>query len=249
MPLDYAVKCPTLGVSTQLTVGITVRKFETRSTVSRLDDLKGQLPRMAPLPLCRPAGTRSSNWHSSCNLMGETLVLLRAAKPIADCRRRRVAMPARKVKEFLDRKHVKYVAVQHSPAYTAQTVAASAHIPAKELAKTVMIMVDGWMAMAVLPASYQIDFDLLKDATGARDIALATEKEFKDRFPDCETGAMPPFGNFYDMPVFVAESLAEDVYIAFSAGSHREVMIMAYEDYKRVVAPRVLKFSAEIMAL
>ena len=158
-------------------------------------------------------------------------------------------MPLRKVKEFLNRRHVKYVVIEHSPACTAHAVAESAHIPAKELAKTVMISVDGQMAMAVLPASYQIDFDRLRDAIGSAHVSLANAREFREKFPDCETGAMPPFGNLYGMRVYVSDTLAEDAYIAFSAGSHREVILMAYADYDKLVAPKVLEFSLEILAL
>ena len=103
--------------------------------------------------------------------------------------------------------------------------------------------------MAVLPASYQIDFERMRDAIGSSHISLASEREFKKRFPDCETGAMPPFGNLYSMPVYVSDTLAEDAYIAFSAGSHRQLILMAYADYERLVAPIVLEFSAEILAL
>lgn len=158
-------------------------------------------------------------------------------------------MPARKMREYLNKNHIQYVTVQHSPAFTAQAVAASAHIPSKEMAKTVMIEVDGKMAMAVLPASYQVEFEQLKEALNAQDISLMHEKDFKDHFPDCEPGAMPPFGNLYGMPVFVAESLAEDEYIAFSAGSHHEVVLMTYADYQRLVAPSIVKFTAEVLAV
>jgi len=104
-------------------------------------------------------------------------------------------MPVKQLKEFLDSKNIKYITISHSPAYTAQAIAASAHVSGKELAKTVMVKVDGKMAMAVLPASYQVDFDLITEAVGARKIELASEAEFKDLFPECEVGAMPPFGN------------------------------------------------------
>jgi Ala-tRNA(Pro) deacylase len=100
-----------------------------------------------------------------------------------------------------------------------------------------------------LPASNQIEFDELKLALGTANVNLLREDDFKDRFPDCESGAMPPFGNLYGMPVFVADSLAQDDYMAFSAGSHHEVVIMTYADYARLVNPRVVKFSAEILAL
>ena len=156
-------------------------------------------------------------------------------------------MPARKMREYLNKNDIRYVTVQHSPAYTAQAVAASAHVPSKEMAKTVMLDIDGKMAMAVLPASYQVNFEQLKDALNAEEVGLLHEKDFKDHFPDCEPGAMPPFGNLYGMPVFVAESLAEDEYIAFSAGSHREVVLMTYADYQRLVAPSIVKFTTETL--
>ncbi len=113
-------------------------------------------------------------------------------------------MPARKLKEFLDSHNIKYVTISHSPSYSAQEIAASAHIPGKELAKTVMVKINGKMAMAVLPASYKVEFDLLKEVASASKVELASEQEFKDMFPDCEIGAMPPFGNLYGMEVFVA---------------------------------------------
>jgi Ala-tRNA(Pro) deacylase len=127
--------------------------------------------------------------------------------------------------------------------FTAQEIAASAHIPGKELAKTVMVKIDGKMAMAVLPASYRIDFDLLQGATGASTIELASEEEFEDLFPDCEVGAMPPFGNLYGMDVFAAASLAEDTDIAFNAGSHSELIRLPYKDFEKLVGPKVLQFS------
>jgi Ala-tRNA(Pro) deacylase len=155
-------------------------------------------------------------------------------------------MPVKRLKEFLDSHNMKYVTISHSRAFTAQETATSAHIPRKELAKTVMVKADGKMAMAVLPASYKVDFDLLKKATGSGKIEIADEEEFKGLFPGCEVGAMPPFGNLYGMDVFVAKSLAEDEEIAFNAGSHRELVRMAYKDFERLVKPRVMKFSVEI---
>lgn len=152
-------------------------------------------------------------------------------------------MPVKKLKDFLDKSRIKYVTIKHSEAYTAQEIAASADIPGKELAKTVMVKLDGKMAMTVLPASYRVHFDMLKTATGAKEIELATEKEFKDLFPECDVGAMPPFGNLYDMDVFVAETLTEDEDIAFNAGSHTELIRLAYKDFERLVEPKVVKFS------
>lgn len=155
-------------------------------------------------------------------------------------------MPVKRLKEFLDSHNIKYVTISHSRAFTAQETATSAHIPGKELAKAVVVKINGKMAMAVLPASYKVDFDLLKKVTGASKVEIAGEKEFKDLFPDCEAGAMPPFGNLYGMEVFVAQSLTEDEKIAFNAGSHRELVKMAYKDFERLVNPKVMKFSVEI---
>ncbi|MCX7012382.1 MAG: deacylase [Candidatus Sumerlaeota bacterium] len=148
-------------------------------------------------------------------------------------------MPARRLKEFLDSHKVKYVSISHSPAYTAQQIAASAHISGKEIAKTVMIKVDGKMAMAVLPASCKVDFNLLRKAAGGKKVELAGEQEFQSAFPECETGAMPPFGHLYGMDVFAAEQLAEDAEIAFNAGSHTELIRLAYADFERLAKPRV----------
>ena len=152
-------------------------------------------------------------------------------------------MLARKVKDFLNEHGIRYVVIHHSPAYTAQEIAASAHIPGKELAKAVVVKLDGRMALAVLPASYRVDFTRLAAAAGVSRAELASEEEFKGLFPDCETGAMPPFGNLYGMEVFVSEQLAEDDHIAFNAGTHTEVMRLAYPDFARLVKPKVARFT------
>jgi Ala-tRNA(Pro) deacylase len=152
-------------------------------------------------------------------------------------------MPVAKMKKFLDEHEIKYACIQHSPAYTAQEVAASAHVSGKELAKTVMVRIDGQMAMAVLPASRQVDRELLRRSAGADDVEIPSEAEFKDLFPDCEIGAMPPFGNLYGMPVFVEQHLTEDKEIAFNAGTHSELVKLAYYDYERLVAPKIAAFS------
>ncbi|MFA3783360.1 aminoacyl-tRNA deacylase [Melioribacteraceae bacterium 4301-Me] len=152
-------------------------------------------------------------------------------------------MPSQKVKEFLDQHKIKYVTIKHSLAFTAQEIAASAHIKGKELAKTVLVKVDGKMIMTVLPASYKIDFDLLKKYLGCNNCRLANETEFKDKFPDCEVGAMPPFGNLFNMEVVVADSIAKNEFIAFNACSHTELIQMEYKDFEKLVKPRVLSFS------
>lgn len=152
-------------------------------------------------------------------------------------------MPSKKLKSFLDENKIKYVSIQHSSAYTAQEIAAIAHIPGKDLAKTVIIKIDGKMAMAVLPASFKVSFDNLKDTLGVKEVRLAYEQEFIDKFPDCEVGAMPPFGNIYGMEVYVAESLAEDEVIAFNACSHTELIKMSFSDFEKLVKPKRIKFS------
>ena len=152
-------------------------------------------------------------------------------------------MILKKLTEFLDANNVKYITLRHSQAFTAQEIAAVAHVSGKELAKAVMIKLDGVMTMAVVPASDMVDFRLVKQATGASTVALAEESEFKDLFPDCEIGAMPPFGNLYSVGVLASQSLAEDEKIAFNAGTHRELVQLAYADFARLVQPRVMSIS------
>jgi Ala-tRNA(Pro) deacylase len=152
-------------------------------------------------------------------------------------------MPVQRLKEFLDSHDVRYVSIKHSPAYTAQEIAASAHVPGKELAKTVMVKLDGVMAMAVLPASYQVDMEHLKQVAGAGKVELAGEQEFKDMFPGCEVGGMPPFGNLYGLEVYASKALAEDEEIAFNAGSHTELIRLPYKDFERLVGPKVVALS------
>jgi len=153
-------------------------------------------------------------------------------------------VPAKMLKEFLDSQKVKYVTITHSTAYTAQEIASMAHIRGRDLAKTVIVKVDGQTAMAVLPAAYHVDLLALKAVTGATTVVIATEAEFRGKFPECETGAMPPFGNLYGMPVFVDESLSLDREIAFNAGNHNELVRLAYDDFARLVKPRIARFSS-----
>jgi len=152
-------------------------------------------------------------------------------------------MPLKKLKDFLDNHGVKYTVISHSPAFTAQEIAASAHVPGKAMAKTIIVKIDGELAMAVLPASYGIDFEQLRQVAWAESAELATEEEFRDLFPECELGAMPPFGNLYSMKVFVEQSLSEDDEIAFNAGSHKELVKLSYNDFAKLVEPKVARFS------
>lgn len=149
-------------------------------------------------------------------------------------------MATNPVKAFLDQQGVKYVAIQHSPAFTASEVASSAHVAARDFAKTVIVKIDGVPAMLVLPATRRIVIPDLREMFESEQVKLATESEIRRWFPDCEVGAMPPFGHLYAMKVFVAASLAHEEEIAFNAGTHTEVIKMSYADWDRLVKPLVI---------
>lgn len=149
-------------------------------------------------------------------------------------------MPIQRLKEFLDRERVPYQIIDHPLAYTAQETAAAAHVSGQELAKTVVVKLDGRMAMVVLPAAHKVNLEQLKRATGAHSVQLATEEEFATRFPECDLGAMPPFGNLYGMDTYVEDDLTEDEKIAFNAGSHTELIQLNYSDFERLAHPEVL---------
>lgn len=148
-------------------------------------------------------------------------------------------MPVKMLKDFLENHKIKYVATTHSPAFTSQEIAAAAHVSGRQLAKTVIVKADGKFAMVVVPANSQINFAKLKESIGTM-ADLATESEFKDKFPGCEVGAMPPFGNLYDMPVYVSNQISQQDHILFNAGSHSELMQVAYRDFERLVKPKVV---------
>lgn len=152
-------------------------------------------------------------------------------------------MPVDRLRKYLEENHVKYVTMSHSPAFTAQEIAASAHVPGKEVAKTVMVKLDGKMAMVVLPAPDKVSAHRLRQVTGAKEVELASEKEFGDLFPKCEVGAMPPFGNLWNMATFADAHLREDEYIVFNAGSHTELVRLPYADFERLVQPTIAEIS------
>lgn len=149
-------------------------------------------------------------------------------------------MPTKTLKEHLDSHHIKYSSISHSPAFTAQEVAASAHVSGKQFAKTVIIKIGDQLAMVVLPANDHVNFAALREITGQANINLASESDFKSKFPECEVGAMPPFGDLYGMPVYVSNVLAANNKIIFNAGSHSELMQMSYLDFERLVKPKVI---------
>lgn len=149
----------------------------------------------------------------------------------------------KKLGEFLDREKASYQQEFHRTVYTAQQVAAEEHIPGKIMAKTVVVKADDRFALAVLPASMRTDMARLKGVLGAKEVRLATEAEFAGLFPDCELGAMPPFGNLYGVPVYADSALAKDDEIVFNAGTHQDTIRMKYADYARLAQPTMLEFA------
>lgn len=151
-------------------------------------------------------------------------------------------MPAAKVKAYLDSQRIKYVCIRHSPAFTAPEIAELAHVSGRDFAKTVIVMLEDEMAMVVLPACRRLLLGDLRELLDSAHVRLASEAEFKDRFPDCELGAMPPLGNLYGMKTYVSGLLAEEREIAFNAGTHTEVIKMGYADFETLVQPEVIDF-------
>ena len=147
-----------------------------------------------------------------------------------------------KLKEYLDSKKVPYQVLPHEEVFTALETAQSLHVPGKDLAKVTMVKVDDKLVMTVLPSTWKVDLHRLKEAFAARDVRLATEEEFKGTFPDCEVGAMPPFGNLYGVKVYVDRSLTEDEEIVFDGGTHHDGLKMRYKDFAALVNPVVEEF-------
>lgn len=149
-------------------------------------------------------------------------------------------MPTKMLKNFLDNNQVKYISIDHSPSYTAQEIAAVAHVSGKQLAKTVIVKAGDKLMMVVLPATAHVNFADLRDFLGVKEVDLAREADFKSKFPECEVGAMPPFGNLYDIPVLVSSELVDQERIAFNAGTHSELMWLSYQDFERLVKPKII---------
>ncbi len=142
--------------------------------------------------------------------------------------------------QYLDELHAPYTKLTHDRTITAHETAAAAHIDNALFAKTVMLNVDGRLVMMVMPAAYRVDLTRLSRALGGPAVELADEGEFRDAFPDCELGAMPPFGHLYGMPVYVDSRLAQQSEIAFNGGSHTEVLRMPYAAFERLAEPELL---------
>lgn len=157
-------------------------------------------------------------------------------------------MVLRQLRQFLDQHHARHVVISHSAAYTAQEIAQAAHVHGEQFAKTTIVKLDGELAMAVVPAPQKVDLELLGAVARARKAELANESDFRSRFPECEVGAMPPFGNLFDMHVYVDEALAKERNLAFNAGSHTELVQMSMESFLELVKPRVARISSTYSA-
>jgi Ala-tRNA(Pro) deacylase len=154
-------------------------------------------------------------------------------------------MEMRRIREFLDRNHVRYVVMSHSPAYTASQVARSIHIPGRSLAKVVIVVINGQLAMVVVPADKDVDMTLLQTETGANDVRLADEAEFARKFEGCKLGAVPPFGNLFGVDTYLDASLADASHITFNAGTHTDVIVMHFNDYCDLARPRIAHLSVD----
>jgi Ala-tRNA(Pro) deacylase len=144
---------------------------------------------------------------------------------------------------YLRQNGVGFEVKTHEQAFTMQEVAAALHVPGNQVAKVVIVCADKDKVMLVLPAPYRMNVDLVRDLVGAKNVRLAKEEEFGELFPDCATGAMPPFGNLYGVPVYVDRSMAEEPDMVFRIGTHRETMKIAYADFVRLAQPVVGDFS------
>ena len=152
----------------------------------------------------------------------------------------------KEIKGLFGWNQIRYEAGYHVRVYTAQEIAAAQHVPGKEMVKVVMVKADGKIVMLVLPASYRVDMKKLKGVLSCKKVAMVKEEEFQELFPDCEIGAMPPFGNLYNLEVWVDQVLTENEFIVFQAGSHVETLTIKYSDYVRLVNPKVADFSVHL---
>jgi Ala-tRNA(Pro) deacylase len=151
----------------------------------------------------------------------------------------------KRLKELLDGAGVSHEVYNHPLAYTAQEIAARQHFSGKEMAKVVMLEVDGRLIMGVIPGSRRINLNTAKASLGAKQVRLATEDEFISRFPECEIGAMPPFGNLFELSVIVDPALEKDEYIYFNAGNHVQTVRIKYSDFAQLVKPQIARLIEE----
>lgn len=151
-----------------------------------------------------------------------------------------------KLREFLEAQKVPYSVHSHPQAFTAQEIAALQHVKGRSLAKVVIVKSGADFAMLVLPADHRVDFAKVRSALGLTEPRLAQEAEFRDLFPGCEVGAMPPFGTLYGLPVYVDRSLEDNAEIVFSAGAHTLTVQMAFRDFTALVKPVMADFAVHL---
>jgi Ala-tRNA(Pro) deacylase len=151
----------------------------------------------------------------------------------------------KRLKEMLDEAKIPYEVYNHALAYTAQEIAAKQHFSGNEMAKVVMLEVDDKLVMGVLRGNDKISLHAVEDSLGARHVRLATEDEFIARFPECEIGAMPPFGNLFGVKVYADPGLEKDEYIYFNAGNHVQTVRLKYKDFARLVKPEIVRLAGE----
>jgi Ala-tRNA(Pro) deacylase len=155
-----------------------------------------------------------------------------------DCRER--------LEQVLRENNIPFETMTHAQAYTMPEVAAALHVPGRQVAKVVVVKADGKTVMLVVSASHRLNFAQVRAFLGAKKVSLAEEEEFADLFPDCATGAMPPFGNLYDVPVYVDQALADEEQIVFRVGTHRHTMKVAYDDFARLAQPMIGEFAEHL---
>lgn len=196
--------------------------------------------------ICETLGIDPSYLRGKLMRWKESELTKKEERGSARCRRKEAVMPIlRRLKEVLDQAKISYEIYNHPPAFTAQEIAATQHIPGNEMAKVVILKVDGGFIMAVVPASRLVDLGKAKMGLTAQEVALATEEEFSSLFPECAIGAMPPFGNLFGLPVYVDPALEKDEAIYFNGGNHFQTVRLRYRDFKELVKPAVLSLIAE----
>ena len=144
---------------------------------------------------------------------------------------------SKRLQELLDAGGAAYEHHVHPDVFTAADTAASVHIPGSEMAKTVIVNADGLLRMAVIPANRMVDLRHLKFITRSENIHIASEREFRNAFPDCEVGAMPPFGSIFGMPVYCDVQLEHNEFIEFNAGTHHDTIRIGFHDFRRLESP------------
>jgi Ala-tRNA(Pro) deacylase len=150
------------------------------------------------------------------------------------------------VREYLENNHVSYWRKIHPLAYTAQELAQVDRVPGREIAKTVVLKADGRFVMAILPADLDINMELLKAELRCKHLVLASEQEFGPLFPNCELGAMPPFGGLFGMPVYCDRTLASRREIEFNGGAHTETLRMSFQEFELLERPVILDFAERL---